>query len=119
MKKPKQRRQLTERNRELVARGLALIWAVASGIGAYALAREGAVGCGSSCKPAGAGFPWEDTAGAWQHSWTFAAGVLGLVGAAFLLALALGWKTRIETLVIAYCAQVIAVIVVLAPVAVT
>jgi hypothetical protein len=116
MKKPKQRTGLS---RELVARLLAVLWAFGSGIAAYALAREGAVGCGSSCKPPGTGFSWEDTADAWQHDWTFAAGVLGLVGAAFILVLALGWKTRVETLVIAYCAQVIAVIVLLAPPAVT
>jgi hypothetical protein len=107
----------TRGTRVIVARVLAFLWAIGSGIGAYALAYDGAVGCGDTCQAAAPGVDWQDTAGAWQHDWVFAAGLLGLVGAFFLLVLSLGWKTRVDTLVIAYAAQVLAVIAALGPVA--
>ena len=103
--------------RALVARFLAFLWAIGTGIGANALASDGAVACGDNCQAPGPGVAWEDTPGAWQHDWVFAAGLLGLVGAFCLLVLSLGWRTRVDTLVIAYSAQVLAVIFAPGPVA--
>jgi hypothetical protein len=105
--------------RTSVARLLAFLWAIGSGIGANALASDGAVACGDTCRAPGPGVAWQDTPGAWQHDWVFAAGLLGLVGAFCVLVLAVGWRTRVDTLVVAYSAQVLAVIVTLGPVALT